>query len=192
MKKYSVWLVLVTGVLFTLPVNAARHSVSLGYTGAKVAGLNNLKGVNLKYRYEWNSPLSVIASASYLKSNTHVERYTQTLSYERETRVREYSFLAGPAWRFNEFFSIYGQAGISVNKTETHWLNLFIPPLNRRQLDYIYHDQSRSTVPVISLGTQINPLKNIVLDLSYDVSRPKVLGQTKTYRSFTAGAGVTF
>ncbi|MFC6377456.1 Ail/Lom family outer membrane beta-barrel protein [Tatumella terrea] len=191
MKKYSVLLTLVAGVLVTMPVYAARHSVSLGYTGAKVADVNNLRGLNLKYRYEWNTPLSLIVSASYLKSTTYYEHHRLYQSYESKTRIREYSFLAGPAWRFNEFFSVYGQAGITVNKTEVNWLNVFTPPLNRG-LAYMFHKQSRSTVPMVSLGTQINPLNRIVLDLSYDIARPKVSGETKTFSSFNLGAGMAF
>lgn len=182
---------LVAGVVGNMPVNAARHSVSLGYTGAKVADLNNLQGLNLKYRYEWNSPLSVIASASYLKSTTYDERNSPNLSYGRETRVREYSLLAGPAWRFNEFFSVYGQAGVTINKTEVNWLSVSAPPLYRG-MNYMSHKKSRSTVPMISLGTQINPLNPIVLDLSYDIARQKVSGESKTFSSFSLGAGVAF
>ena len=191
MKKYSVLLMLMTGILISMPATAGRHSFTLGYTGAQVADLNNLKGVNLKYRYEWNSPLSVIASASYLKSTTYYEHNSLNQSYARETRIWEYSLLAGPAWRFNEFFSIYAQAGATFNKTTVNWANVFIAPVNRG-MNYMFHKTSRSTVPMISLGTQINPLSPIVLDLSYDVARPKISGETKTFSSVNLGAGIAF
>ena len=191
MKKYTVLLVLMSGMLNSMPVTAGRHNVTLGYTGAQVADFNNLRGVHLKYRYEWYSPLSIIASASYLKSTNFNEHSSLNLSYARETRIREYSLLAGPAWRFNEFFSIYGQAGATFNKTNINRRNEFIAPLSRG-VDYMFHETSRSTVPMISLGTQINPLSPIVLDLSYDLARPKISGETKTFSSVNLGAGVAF
>lgn len=34
MKKYSVLLMLMTGILISMPATAGRHSFTLGYTGA--------------------------------------------------------------------------------------------------------------------------------------------------------------
>ncbi|EEY3549660.1 Ail/Lom family protein, partial [Escherichia coli] len=41
---------------------ADNHTLSAGYAQSKVQDFKNIKGVNLQYRYEWDSPVSVVGS----------------------------------------------------------------------------------------------------------------------------------
>ncbi|STI82989.1 PagC-like membrane protein [Escherichia coli] len=48
---------------------ADNHTLSAGYAQSKVQDFKNIKGVNLQYRYEWDSPVSVVGSFSYMKGD---------------------------------------------------------------------------------------------------------------------------
>ena len=75
-KNISLGLLL--GFVASTSVMAATHTVSLGYGQSKInesEGLKDLKGVNVQYQYETQSPWGVVVSSSYLTGD-------ETLAYD--------------------------------------------------------------------------------------------------------------
>ena len=52
---------------------ADTHSLSLGYAQSRIEHFKDIRGVNLKYRYEAETPVGLMASFSWL-SGKHDER----------------------------------------------------------------------------------------------------------------------
>ncbi|WP_254427558.1 Ail/Lom family outer membrane beta-barrel protein, partial [Salmonella enterica] len=59
-------LVITTSVLVVNVAQADTNAFSVGYAQSKVQDFKNIRGVNVKYRYEDDSPVSFISSLSYL------------------------------------------------------------------------------------------------------------------------------
>lgn len=182
---------LLSGLLLLPLTGAATHTLTLGTAQSRITQYNHLRGINLKYRYEWDSALSLMTSVSWLKSVTDVERDRGYLYHASHTKLRQYSVLAGPAWRANQWLSIYALAGAAVTKAEKKWVNVFVAPI-RLKYEYKHTDSSRSVVPVAALGVQLTPLKYLALDLSYEFSRPMILGDHVRGGAVTFSAGISF
>ncbi|MDY6455943.1 Ail/Lom family outer membrane beta-barrel protein [Acinetobacter faecalis] len=99
---------LVAAVAASSSVFADNHSFSLGYAQSKISDID-LKGVNAQYRYEWNSPFSLISSISYLKGDVTEQEYLEIYN----TDIKYFSYMMGPAYRFNNYVSVYATTGIS-------------------------------------------------------------------------------
>lgn len=59
-------LFITTSVLVVNVAQADTNAFSVGYAQSKVQDFKNIRGVNVKYRYEDDSPVSFISSLSYL------------------------------------------------------------------------------------------------------------------------------
>lgn len=81
--------------------------------------MNKTNGFNLKYRYEQdNNPLGVIGSFTYTEKDR-----TENGAYNKG---QYYGITAGPAYRLNDWASIYGVVGVGYGKfqqTENQGLN---------------------------------------------------------------------
>lgn len=66
MNKICVAVLLTTAMASGMAL-ADNHTVSIGYAQSKVQDFDDINGVNLQYRYEFNSTLSVVASFSYMQ-----------------------------------------------------------------------------------------------------------------------------
>ena len=131
---------------------AATSTVTGGYAQSDMQGVaNKAGGFNLKYRYEEdNSPLGVIGSFTYpAKSDTQNDFYT---------KGQYYGITAGPAYRINDWASIYGVVGVGYGKAQ---YNQF-PENNNSTSDYGFS---------YGAGLQFNPIENVALDVSYEQSR---------------------
>ncbi|MFP1722462.1 outer membrane protein OmpX [Lonsdalea quercina] len=132
---------------------AGESTVSAGYAQGDAQGvMNKLPGFNLKYRYEFdNSPLGVIGSFTYLQDSQTVNNVYQKGTY--------YGFSAGPAFRFNDWASIYGVVGMSSGKY-THNADNGTANAKNDDVGVVY-----------GAGLQFNPMQNIALDVGYEQSR---------------------
>lgn len=190
--KHAVSLAALTAVLLTgnTMVNAAEHSLSLGYTRAKLDSVK-LHGADIKYRFEWGSPWSVIGAFSFQTKNTGVISDNSQGIKSGENKIKIGSLMAGPAWRFNEFFSLYGMAGLNKLNLHQQW-KMNQANSNGTQSSQQFSDSSHHLSPVISIGTQINPLNSVVIDLSYSVSRQKTGYARYNFNVLGLGVGVKF
>ncbi|EET1586294.1 Ail/Lom family outer membrane beta-barrel protein, partial [Escherichia coli] len=103
------------------PASAAEHqsTLSAGYlqTHTDMPGSDDLKGINVKYRYEFTDTLGLVTSFSYAgDKNRQLTRYSDTRWHEDSVRNRWFSVMAGPSVRVNEWFSAYAMAGVAYSR----------------------------------------------------------------------------
>lgn len=107
MKKIACLSALAAVLAFTAGTSvAATSTVTGGYAQSDAQGqMNKMGGFNLKYRYEEdNSPLGVIGSFTYTEKS-------RTASSGDYNKNQYYGITAGPAYRINDWASIYGVVG---------------------------------------------------------------------------------
>lgn len=159
-----------------------ENSVSGGYawssyktsskTTAKGFELNrdiNPTGFNLKYRYEIDPQLGIITSFTYLgkKEKTVVKNDQSGLVSDYSSKFNYYSLLIGPSYRFNEWVSLYAAVGVAYSKGKMQIDGNATTKLigNPDPADM------KKTSPAGMIGFQVNPLPNIVADLSYEYAK---------------------
>lgn len=132
---------------------AGQSTVSAGYAQGDLQGVaNKADGFNLKYRYEFDdSLLGVIGSF------THVEKNRSQSGYYHKSQY--HSFTAGPAYRFNDWASLYGVIGVSYGKNIDNAQN------------GNHHSSNSDYGFTYGAGLQFNPIQDIVLDVGYEQSR---------------------
>ncbi|PQQ32551.1 attachment protein [Photorhabdus luminescens] len=165
MKRTLVASVVAVGLsVFSFVANAGEHTISGGYAQSHVKAdeikVNdekldkkvdeNLKGFNLKYRYELDNNFGVISSFTYThKGIEPMPSVKADMDY--------YSLMAGPTYRFNEYVSVYGLVGAAHGKIKGEGSN--------SDLKY------NKTSVAYGLGLQFNPMPNWTIDTSYEYSK---------------------
>lgn len=131
---------------------AATSTVTGGYAQSDMQGeANKAGGFNLKYRYEQdNNPLGVIGSFTYTEKNGNDSGTYNKSQY--------YGITAGPAYRINDWASIYGVIGVGYGKFQAN----DFPASKSDMSDYGFS---------YGAGMQFNPIENVALDFSYEQSR---------------------
>lgn len=184
--------ILLSTMSASVVVHADTQSITAGYAQAHVQDFKNINGVNLKYRYEWNSPLSVMTSFSFMSGSKSTSYYATQDIINHSANVKYYSLAAGPAWRFNDMVSAYGLVGASYSKTKYNynWKNY--------EGDHNYDDmvnfsgKNDSTSLMYSAGIQINPVHNMVIDVAYEGSKLDDGGRDLSINGFNVGVGYRF
>ncbi|HBA9262845.1 TPA: Ail/Lom family outer membrane beta-barrel protein [Escherichia coli] len=191
MKKLVVISVMILSVMSGSTL-ADNHTLSAGYAQSKVQDFKNIKGVNLQYRYEWDSPVSVVGSFSYMKgdwSDSHRDEADDF--YRQQTDIKYYSFLAGPAYRLNDYISFYGLVGISHTKAkgDYEWRN----SVGADESDgYLSESVSKkSTDFAYAAGVIINPRGNMSVNVGYEGTKADIYGK-HSVNGFTVGVGYRF
>ncbi|MFD0707592.1 attachment protein [Photorhabdus luminescens] len=167
MKRTLVASVVAVGLsVFSFAANAGEHTISGGYAQGHVKAdeikVNdekldkkfdeNLKGFNLKYRYELDNNFGVISSFTYThKGIEPMPSVKADMDY--------YSLMAGPTYRFNEYVSAYGLIGAAHGKVKSEGSN--------SNSDFKYN----KTSVAYGLGLQFNPMPNWTIDTSYEYSK---------------------
>ncbi|ENN8379063.1 outer membrane beta-barrel protein [Providencia rettgeri] len=190
MKKYGAVLAVVTGCLVGNAAQADNQTVSIGYAQSKVQDFKNIRGVNLQYQYEWDSPLSVLGSFTYMKAS---EGHTAGSSifgtpaqYKKDTDAKYYSLLIGPSYRLNDYISLYGLIGAAHTKENT----------DERVGNNTYSRKesysSNSTSLAYGLGFSVNPTDYLVMRIGYEGTESKHNGKTHDVNGFNIGVGYRF
>ncbi|WP_413735757.1 Ail/Lom family outer membrane beta-barrel protein [Sodalis sp. RH21] len=192
MRKLLLSLVACATLGMSLNASASDHTVTLGYAQSKADDVW-LKGINAKYRYEWDSPVSFITSITYMGKNIdgRINYPGGNRPYEKwHNRDRNFSLSAGPAYRFNDFLSLYGLAGINVNKFRG---NSTTYPFSGDRKQKHQRDLSSNT-PMYGAGIQINPINSVTIDFGYEGSTLKFGDNHKRtpINGFNAGVGYRF
>lgn len=187
---------LTTALLSALGASAtvqAESSITAGYAQAHVEDFGTTNGMNLKYRYEWDSPLSIITSFTFMTGSEGSSYYADRDKIDLHANVKYYSLAAGPAWRFNELVSVYALLGASYNKVDYNynWKNYEGTRgyVDMGNVDGGNHD---STSLVYSAGIQINPLTNFVIDVGYEGSKLDDGANDHAVNGFNIGVGYRF
>ncbi|MBS9440785.1 Ail/Lom family outer membrane beta-barrel protein [Photorhabdus heterorhabditis] len=155
MKKTLVASVVAVSLsVFAFAANAGESTISGGYAQSHVKFNSdklddNPKGFNLKYRYELDNNFGVISSFTY----THKSLEENPVKFD----VDYYSLMAGPAYRFNEYVSVYGMVGAAHGKAKVSLLG-------------VSAEKSKTSISY-GLGLQFNPMPNWTIDTSYEYSK---------------------
>ena len=189
-KKISCLLVLASTLGFSANIFAQEQTISLGYAQSKVQDLGTIRGVNAQYRYEWNEPVSVITSISYMQNNVD-EKFTDYAGdyYERNAKLKNYSLLAGPAYRFNEMVSVYGVIGLNHIKAKGDYLWVNNDAQNTARRGSI---SESSTDFAYGLGVIVNATANISLNAGYEGTKVKLDSDKYSMNGFNLGVGYRF
>lgn len=149
---------------------AGDSTVSAGYAMGDFQGVvNKADGFNLKYRYEFDdSPLGVIGSYTYLKQNGSGSNLYDKAQYN--------GFTAGPAYRINDWASLYGVIGLGYGRfsgTQQNGLS------DHTDTGYGFS---------YGTGLQFNPIQQVALDVGYEKSRIRDV----TVGTWNVGVGYRF
>lgn len=161
---------------------ADNHTVSLGYAQSKVQDFKNIRGVNAQYRYEWDSPVSVISSLTYMNGDDSNSLRENGGGYDGKADVKYYSLLAGPAYRFNDYVSFYALAGLAHTKIEdkTTYLTQYSEEYSGNKTSFAY-----------GAGVAINPVENIAVNIGYEGTQVKY-DENVSVNGFNLSVGYRF
>ncbi|MDX7989425.1 hypothetical protein FE392_19405 [Xenorhabdus sp. 12] len=183
-KNLLISTVLVGLAMTSLTANAnGKHTISAGYALSKFQGekdedLKDPKGLNAKYRYEFNENLGIVGSFTRT-----TQKYNSTDSSSKHSFDFSYNALmAGPSYRFNEYVSIYALLGAAYAEASGDIT------------DYSSYGYTKDTYgenttsAAYGAGVQFNPISNVAIDVSYEY--------TKLYEeklgTFVVGIGYRF
>lgn len=154
---------------------AADQTVSIGYAQTKVDDFKDIKGVNFQYIYETESlPVGVAVSTSFMSG-----KKTETEDNISATgKVKYFSLLAGPSYRFNEYVSTYGLLGFANTKFKVESDD--------------YSDKTSKTDFAYGVGVSINPIENMAVNIGYEGTRAKYEGDKIKFNGFNIGVGYKF
>lgn len=186
MKKLSLAILAAT-TLMSGAALADNHTVSIGYAQSKFDDYNDIKGVNLQYRYEWDSPLSAIGSLTYMSGDHNYSDYSSpTDSLKIDSELKYYSFLVGPAYRINDFVSLYALGGLAYTKIDedARWSD--INGIFTRETG-----SSSSTSFAWGAGVQFNPTDDLSIGIGYEGTTAK-FADTVSLNGFNINVGYRF
>lgn len=186
MKKISL-AVCVAASLASGAALADNHTVSLGYAQSKVENFKNIRGVNAQYRYEWDSPLSVIGSFTYMSGDDDQKYYVDSDSVKNHIDVKYYSLMAGPAYRINEYVSLYALGGVAHTKADvdTKWVNAGDGYTQKDSLS------EKSTSFAYGAGVQFNPTDELAVNVGYEGTNADIDG-SHSINGWNVGVGYRF
>ncbi|HBA9837463.1 TPA: Ail/Lom family outer membrane beta-barrel protein [Escherichia coli] len=131
------------------------------------------EGVNVKYRYEADDAWGVIGALTYARGTPafSVTGITDlgVAEGDAKTRLEYLSIQAGPAYRFNEFFSAYAMTGVATTKYDGS-AHLYGVDASGKSFSWYGKDSERKTNLAYSVGLQFNPLKELAVDVSFEGS----------------------
>lgn len=185
-SKMTMLALLCGGLLVGSNALADNHTVSVGYAQSKVEDFKNIRGVNVQYRYEWESPLSVIGSFSYMKGDeSFSERedfYGDVSGYDGKTKVKYYSLMAGPAYRINDYISFYGLIGVAHTKVDENvtYIGVYSEEYSENKTSFAY-----------GAGVVVNPVSNLSVSVGYEGTRVKY-NEDVAINGFNIGIGYRF
>ncbi|EAA7987834.1 outer membrane beta-barrel protein [Salmonella enterica subsp. enterica] len=159
---------------------------------------NDMRGITLKYRYEMTDQWGVVAAFSHVSqefkgtvnASKEVKKGPTTTTTYAWSSSDAYgsvkgtlnSLLVGPSYRLNDYVSGYALAGVAKTKIE------YRQAQSMGSSDSASSWEQNKTSVAYGLGLQINPVKNIAIDLAWEGSGT---GEWQT-RGFNIGLGYSF
>lgn len=194
MKKTIVAALVVAGSLLTFQnAMADSQTVSVGWAHSDAENLNDLDGVNVQYRYEWNSPVSLVTSFTYMSgSDDDSWRDVWGNSNKQNVETKYYSLLAGPAYRINEYVSLYGLIGAAYTKADVDYKWRSSVAANEADGHKTIHGSDNSTNVAYAVGVSINPMENLAIYLGYEGSSADIYDDSVSIDGFNLGLGYRF
>ena len=191
MKKLVIATLVVSTLGFGTAAQAGQSTITAGYAQSKVQDFKNINGVNIKYRYEWDSPISVISSFTYMSGDKNESYNLYRDVIDNHAEVKYYSLSVGPAYRFNQFVSVYGLLGLNYNKVDykSSWNNYA-----NGSYEYMGEESGnqKKTSFMYGVGFQVNPMENLAVDIGYEGSSLDAGGKNRSINGFNIGVGYRF
>lgn len=158
-----------------------------------LAGSDDLKGINVKYRYEFTDTLGLVTSFSYANAKDEQKtHYSDTRWHEDSVRNRWFSMMAGPSVRVNEWFSAYAMAGVAYSRVSTFSGDYLRVTDNKGKTHDVLtgsdDDRHSNTSLAWGAGVQFNPTESVAIDIAYEGSGS---GDWRT-DGFIVGVGYKF
>ncbi|EET6519786.1 Ail/Lom family outer membrane beta-barrel protein [Escherichia coli] len=194
---------LLAGIAFPAQAESGHGAFSVGYAQVHPGGVpalsgtgaraGDLKGINVKYRYEFTDTLGLVTSFSYAGDrNRQITRYSDTRWHEDSVRNRWFSVMAGPSVRVNEWFSAYAMAGVAYSRVSTFSGDYLRVTDNKGKTHDVLtgSDDGRhsNTSLAWGAGVQFNPTESVAIDIAYEGSGS---GDWRT-DGFIVGVGYKF
>lgn len=186
MKKLSLAVLVISGLTSGMAF-ADNQSVSIGYAQSDVQDFKNIRGVNLQYHYEFDSPFSVVGSFTYMSGSEDRHYYVDSDAVNTNIDVKYYSLLVGPAYRINDYVSLYALGGAARTKADADvkWLNAGSNDIMRASESY------KSTSFAYGAGVIINPIENLTVNVGYEGTTAD-LDDNYSINGFNIGIGYRF
>ncbi|MDC9589245.1 Ail/Lom family outer membrane beta-barrel protein [Xenorhabdus sp. XENO-10] len=191
MKKTLLATLVVSGFMCGSVVYADSQTVAVGYAQSKIQDIKNIRGVNLHYRYEWDSPVSIIGSFTYMKDNESGSGHNEHGPWKANADLKYYSLMAGPAYRINDYISVYGLLGFAHSKVDVSESGTE----RGRNGEIISHSvklDNKSTDFAYGAGVDVNPIPNLSLYAGYEGSSLKGREDRLNINGFNIGVGYRF
>ncbi|HCR5603665.1 TPA: Ail/Lom family outer membrane beta-barrel protein, partial [Shigella dysenteriae] len=147
------------------PAWASEHqsTLSAGYLQphTDMPGSDDLKGINVKYRYEFTDTLGLVTSFSYANAEDEQKtHYSDTRWHEDSVR--------------NRWFSAYAMAGVAYSRVSTFSGDYLRVTDNKGKTHDVLtgSDDNRhsNTSLAWGAGVQFNPTESVAIDLAYEGS----------------------
>ncbi|MBC6572512.1 Ail/Lom family outer membrane beta-barrel protein [Escherichia coli] len=163
---------------------------ALSGTGARTG---DLKGINVKYRYEFTDHLGGIVSLSYASSKKSRTTMTGDKAFHYESlRGRYVSVMAGPVLQVSDRVSAYAMTGMAYSRwsdsIQDYRRTNVAPGYVKETTTASDGHAARHLSMAWSAGVQFFPADSVVIDLAYEGSGS---GDWRT-DGFIAGVGYKF
>ncbi|MBD2786377.1 outer membrane beta-barrel protein [Xenorhabdus sp. DI] len=189
-KKALLATLAVSGFMWGSVVYADSQTVAVGYAQSKVQDFKNIRGVNFHYRYEWDSPLTIMGSFTYMKGDKKGSYSVNNQSWQAKADAKYYSLLVGPAYRIDSQVSVYALLGFSHTKidvTENEYAEI-----NGRSIHSFWNINKKATNIAYGAGVEVNPIRNLSFYAGYEGSAAKFNGKNHGINGFNIGVGYRF
>lgn len=186
MKKFSKSIVIFGCLISSSAALAENQTVSIGYAQSKLQKFNHIKGVNIQYRYETNTPVGLLASATYLSGSKDYTNSEDVGSQYVDNDTKSFSIQTGPVYRLNSFASLYTTVGVSRTKIKQDY-NVSVP-----EESYSTNVSYYSTAFAYGAGVIINPTSKLSVNAGYEGSRATFDEYHFKLNGFNVGVGYRF
>ncbi|MFI8417149.1 Ail/Lom family outer membrane beta-barrel protein [Serratia sp. NPDC078593] len=161
---------------------AESHTVILDYAHTQLNNFNDLDGVNIKYRYEWGSSISVVNSFTALHGDNNNARGDKT-------EIQYYSYTVGPAYYVSRYLVLYGLVGLSHSnvKNSAAWVADHSSGAAGGS-----RGESSGSHFAYGAGMLFTPTENLMVDVGYEGSKIDIGGKERDVNAFTVGVGYRF
>lgn len=168
MKKILLPLVICVSGLASAAALADIQTASIGYAQSRVAHVADIRGVNLKYSYQWDdAPVGLIGSFTWMTGDEELREDTSYSSTKYKADFDYYSLAAGPVYAVNNFISVYGLLGVNINKVNEHFYS------SSASYSSSESDSFDKTSVMYGAGVQVNLTENLLVDVGYEGSKLK-------------------
>ena len=179
------FLTTLAGIAFPAQAESGHGAFSVGYAQVHPGGVpalsgtgartGDLKGINVKYRYEFTDHLGGIVSLSYASAKKSRTTMTGDKAFHYESlRGRYVSLMVGPVWQVSEQVSIYGMAGMAHTRwsdsVQDYRRDEVTPGYVRENTTASDGHSARHLTLAWGAGLQFNPVETVTVDLAYEVA----------------------